>query len=624
MRLEQLGTWKRTHNCGELRGSDTGAEVVLMGWVHRRRNLGGLLFVDLRDRFGLTQVVFRPDDDAELHGLAGELGAEFVIAVRGLVSARPDGTVNADLSTGEVEVIAREMRVLNSSLTPPFVLEEPIKASDELRLEYRYLDLRRPCMQDIVLARHRAAQATRSFLTGQGFLEIETPLLAKKTPEGARDFIVPSRYHPGKVYALPQSPQLYKQILMVSGCDRYFQIARCLRDEELRADRQPEHTQIDFEMSFVSEDDVFTVAEGLMQSIWRDVRGVELTLPFPRLSYREAMLRYGSDKPDVRFSMEIVDLTEIVRASEFRVFSATVGEGGVVRCLNAPGCAGWSRKDIDNKEALAKKWKAKGLAWAKVADGHLTGGVSKFLSEAEATSIIEATRAEDGDLLLFVADREQTVCRVLGNLRLVLRDELSLIDPSEFAFIWVTDFPLFAWNEDAGAWEAEHHMFSMPCEEDLEYLETDPGLVHGRLYDLVCNGFELASGSIRIHRRDIQERVMKVVGMSPEDADRRFGFLLKAFEYGAPPHGGLAPGLDRIVMLLTDQDGIRDTIAFPKTYSGLSLMDGAPSEIEPEVFDELGIRLAVPRAGSDADGVRASGPADTAGVATEEPEAGDG
>jgi aspartyl-tRNA synthetase len=595
MKLEQLGNLKRTHNCGALRKGDADGEVVLMGWVHRRRDLGGLLFVDLRDRFGTTQVVFRPDDDAELHGLAGELGSEFVIAVRGLVSERPDGTVNADMPTGEVEVIAREMRVLNSSLTPPFVLEEPIKASDELRLEYRYLDLRRPCMQEIVLARHRAAQATRSFLTGQGFLEIETPLLAKKTPEGARDFVVPSRIHPGKVYALPQSPQLYKQILMVGGCDRYFQIARCLRDEDLRSDRQPEHTQIDFEMSFVSEDDVFGVAEGLMQSIWREVIGVELVTPFPRLSYREAMLRYGSDKPDVRFGTEIVDLTEIVRGSEFKVFSSTVEGGGVVRCLNAPGCANWSRKDIDTKEALAKKWKAKGLAWAKVADGQLTGGVSKFLSETEAASIAEAAGARDGDLLLFVADREQTVCRVLGNLRLVLRDELSLVDPSEFAFTWVTDFPLFAWNEELGAWEAEHHMFSMPCEEDLDYLETDPGRVHGRLYDLVCNGFELASGSIRIHRRDIQERVMKVVGMSAEDADRRFGFLLRALEYGAPPHGGLAPGLDRIVMLLTGQDGIRDTIAFPKTYSGLSLMDGAPSDVEPEVLEELGIRLATPR-----------------------------
>jgi aspartyl-tRNA synthetase len=591
MKLEPMGNLKRTHTCGALRKSDAGSETVLMGWVHHRRDLGGLFFIDLRDRHGTTQIVFRPDDDSELHSRAGELGAEYVIAVRGEVSERPEGTVNADLPTGEVEVIAREMFVLNASLTPPFVLEEPVKASDELRLEYRYLDLRRPHMQRILHARHVACQATREYLTSRGFLEIETPLLAKKTPEGARDFVVPSRVNPGKVYALPQSPQLYKQILMVSGCDRYFQIARCLRDEDLRADRQPEHTQIDFEMSFVTEDDVFTVAEGLMQSIWREVRGDEIETPFPRLSYREAMLRYGNDKPDVRFGMEIVDVTDIVRESEFKVFSSTIAGGGVVRCLNASGCAGWSRKDIDTKEALAKKWKAKGLAWAKVQDGHLTGGISKFLSEGEATSIMEKAGAEDGDLLLFVADKGSTVCRVLGNLRLVLRDELGLVDPEKFGFTWVTDFPLFAWNEDTESWEAEHHMFSMPRDEDLEYLETDPGRVHGRLYDLVCNGFELASGSIRIHRRDIQERVMKVVGMSAEDADRRFGFLLKAFEYGAPPHGGLAPGMDRIVMLLTGEDGIRDTIAFPKSYSGLSLMDGSPSAIESEVLDELGIRL---------------------------------
>jgi len=601
MRLEQLGDLKRTHNCGALRKGDAGSDVVLMGWAHRRRDLGGLLFIDLRDRFGMTQVVFRPDDDSELHARAGELGAEYVIAVRGKVGERPEGTVNPDLPTGEVEVVARELRVLNASKTPPFVLEEPVKASDELRLEYRYLDLRRPRMQELIHARHTATRATREYLASVGFLEIETPLLAKKTPEGARDFVVPSRYHPGKVYALPQSPQLYKQILMVSGCDRYFQIARCLRDEELRADRQPEHTQIDFEMSFVSEDDVFGVAEGLMQAIWREVRGDELTVPFPRLSYHEAMLRFGSDKPDVRFGMEIVDLTDIVRESEFKVFSSTVDGGGVVRCLNAAGCGGWSRKDIDTKEELAKKWKAKGLAWAKVQDGHLTGGISKFMSEGEATSIMEKARTVDGDLLLFVADKAATVCRVLGNLRLVLRDELGLVDPNEFGFTWVTEFPLFAWNEDAGSWEAEHHMFTMPRDEDLEYLETDPGRVLGRLYDLVCNGFELASGSIRIHRRDIQERVMKVVGMSAEDADRRFGFLLKAFEYGAPPHGGLAPGLDRIVMLLTGEEGIRDTIAFPKTYSGLSLMDGAPSNIEPEVLAELGISLveSPPRDESD-------------------------
>lgn len=593
-----MGHEKRTHTCGELRAADAGATTLLMGWVHRRRNLGGLLFIDLRDRFGTTQVVFRPDDDPELHGLAGDLGAEYVISVKGEVSLRPDGTTNSDMPTGEVEVIAGEMTVLNSSLTPPFVLEEPVKASDELRLEYRYLDLRRPHMQRLMESRHVAAQATRSYLSSQGFLEIETPLLAKKTPEGARDFVVPSRVSPGKVYALPQSPQLYKQILMVGGCDRYFQIARCLRDEDLRADRQPEHTQIDFEMSFVDEDDVFGVAEGLMQTIWREVRGEELAIPFQRLSYSDAMSRYGSDKPDVRFGTEIVELTEVLAATGFKVFRGVIDGGGVVRCINASGCAGWSRKDIDGKEGLAKKWGAKGLAWAKAEAGGLTGGISKFFSDDEVAGIISAADVSDGDLLLFVADKPATAARVLGNLRLVLRDELDLVSPGDFAFAWVTEFPLFAWNDETGSWEAEHHMFSMPREEDLDSLETDPGGVLGRLYDLVCNGFEIASGSIRIHRRDIQERVMNVVGISKEDADRRFGFLLKALEYGAPPHGGLAPGLDRIAMLLTGEDGIRDTIAFPKTYRGLSLMDGSPSEVEAEVMNELHLQFV----GLDEDG----------------------
>jgi len=590
--LEPMGDLTRTHTAGELRKPDAGSDVVLMGWVHRRRNLGGLLFIDLRDRYGATQIVFRPDDDLELFERASGLGAEDVIAVVGKAGERPEGTANPDIPTGEVEVVVREMRVLNSSKTPPFVLEEPVKASDELRLEYRYLDLRRPHMQRLIEARHVAAQTTRRYLTEQGFLEIETPMLAKKTPEGARDFVVPSRVHPGKVYALPQSPQLYKQILMVSGCDRYFQLARCLRDEDLRKDRQPEHTQIDLEMSFVSEDDVFAVAEGLMKELWREVRGTEVETPFPRLTYREAMDRYGSDKPDIRFAVEIADVSDIVKDSDFRVFSGTIESGGVVKCLAVPGCSTWSRSEIDKKEAVAKKHGAKGLAWAKVESCGLSGGISKFLSDDESREILARTEASEGDILLFAADRWKRAVTVLGALRNLVAEELELVtDADEFRFLWVTEFPLFAWNEDVEAWEAEHHMFSMPRTEDLEYLETDPARVHGRLYDLVLNGFEIASGSIRIHRRDIQERVMAVVGITPEDADRRFGFLLKALEYGAPPHCGLAPGLDRIVMLLTGEDSIRDTIAFPKTYSGLSLLDGSPSPLEDDVLKELHIEF---------------------------------
>jgi aspartyl-tRNA synthetase len=552
--------------------------------------LGGLYFVDLRDRYGTTQVVFRTED-SEVLEKAGELSAEYVVAVRGDVAERPEGMFNTDLPTGGIEVAAHELRILNASEVPPFVLEDPVQAGDELRLEYRYLDLRRPHMQRLLEARHKAAHATRNYLSSRGFLEVETPMLAKKTPEGARDFVVPSRVHPGKVYALPQSPQLYKQILMVAGCDRYFQIARCLRDEDLRADRQPEHTQIDFEMSFASEEDVFDVAEGLMQAIWREVRGDDIETPFPRLTYQEAMDRFGSDKPDLRFGMEIIDVSDVLRETEFKVFSSTIEGGGVVRCLNAERCGDWSRSEVDKKEALAKKWGAKGLARAKVGGGTLDGGIAKFLSDDEKRTVVQRVGAGDGDLLLFVADRAKVAAEVLGRLRLDLRDHLGLVSPDTFAFAWVVDFPLFAWNEDEERWEAEHHMFTMPKEEHLDLLETDPGKVLGRLYDMVANGFELASGSIRVHRRDIQERVMNVVGITPDEAERRFGFLLKAFDYGAPPHGGLAPGLDRIVMLLTGEDGIRDTIAFPKSYKGLSLMDGSPSEAEDAVLDEIGIRF---------------------------------
>ena len=556
-----------------------------MGWVHRRRDLGGLFFIDLRDRHGTTQVVFRPDDNQELHARAGELGAEYVIAVRGEVSARPEGTTNPDLPTGEVELMARELLVLNASLTPPFVLEEPLKATDELRLEYRYLDLRRPHMQRLIEARHLTAQTTRAYLTEQGFIEIETPLLAKKTPEGARDFIVPSRIQPGKVYALPQSPQLYKQILMVGGCDRYFQIARCLRDEDLRADRQLEHTQIDFEMSFVTEDDVFGVAEGLMQSIWRAVRGDELTVPFPRLAYRDAMLRYGSDKPDVRFGMEIVDLTTVVSESEFRVFRSAIEGGGVVRCLNASGCAVWSRKDIDTKEELAKKWGAKGLAWTKVDGGELKGGISKFLSEGELEGIGTALGAEPADVLLLVADETRTVLEVLGQIRL----EVGQPDGhDELAYLFVVNFPVFERSED-GDFVALHHPFTAPV--DVREMSEDPGHAISKAYDLVLNGSELGSGSVRIHDPEVQAKVFETLGISDEDAERRFGWFLEALRYGTPPHAGFAVGVDRLVAILQNAPNIREVIPFPKTQSGADPLTGSPAQVEDGQLRELGIEV---------------------------------
>jgi aspartyl-tRNA synthetase len=588
--LESMGGWRRTHLCGELRPSEIGGEAVLMGWVHRTRDHGGVLFIDLRDHTGLTQVVFHPANlSPEALAKARAVRAEWVLAVRGRVVARPPEMVNRDLATGGVEVDATEGRVLNVSRTPPFPVDDETEVSEDLRLRFRYLDLRRFSLQQSLRLRAQVALETRKHLTGKGFVEVETPMLVRPTPEGARDYIVPSRLHPGKFYALPQSPQLYKQILMVSGMNRYFQLARCLRDEDLRADRQPEHTQIDLEMAFVTEDEVFEVIEGLMAHVFRECLGEELATPFLRLSYRDAMNRFGSDKPDLRFGLEIVDVTERAAGSGFGVFANAVAAGGVVKGLLVPGGAEKSRKDLDGLEAAARTYGAKGLAWTKVGPQGLEGGIGKHLGAG--SGLAEALAAKPGDLLLFVADGWSTAARAMGAVRSVLGEPLVAGREKEFRFLWVREFPLFEFNPDRGRWEAAHHIFSMPMEEHLPFLETDPGKVHAHLYDLVANGIELASGSIRIHRRDIQERVMKVVGVSPEEAERKFGFLLEAFQYGAPPHGGIAPGLDRLIMLMSGRKSLRDVIAFPKTARATSLMDQAPAEVDPEDLRALHIRI---------------------------------
>ena len=587
---ENLGSWTRSHQCGELRGSHSGETVTLMGWVQKSRDHGGVLFVDLRDYTGITQVVFHPDKmDEETLRRARAVRAESVLAVQGVVNLRPGEMRNTDLPTGEIEVEVSEMRILNVSLTPPFQVEDDTDVSEDLRLKYRYVDLRRPTLQNTLRIRGQVTTQVRDHLAKQSFVEVETPLMVRPTPEGARDYIVPARLHPGKFYAMPQSPQLYKQILMVSGMDKYFQIARCLRDEDLRADRQPEHTQIDMEMSFVREEDVFNLVEGLMVEVFESVLGVKVKRPFTRLTYNEAMNRYGTDKPDVRFELYLQDVGEAVANSGFQVFSKTVEEGGVVKALCVPGGAEKSRKDISNLEESAKRYGAKGLAWTKVGEGSLDGGIGKFIQDLH-DPLCRALGAEPGDLLLFVADAWDTACKSLGAVRSELGAPLVAGREKEFQFLWVREFPLFEYDGESNTWSPAHHMFTMPLEEHLEYLETDPGKVHATLYDLVLNGVELGSGSIRIHRRDIQEQVMKVVGMDLKEADRRFGFLLEAFQYGAPPHGGIALGLDRLVMLMTGRQSLRDVIAFPKTARAASLMDGAPAEVDKQELQDLHIK----------------------------------
>jgi aspartyl-tRNA synthetase len=591
MKLETLGSWERSHTCGELRSEHIGQPTVLCGWVHRSRNHGGLIFINLRDRYGITQVVFDPAQNAELTEAAKDLRSEYVIAVRGAVRNRPQGQTNPGMVTGVIEVLADEVKLLNSSAVPPFVIEDQTTASEDLRLKFRYLDLRRPALAQNIILRHNFILAVRNYLSAQNFLEIETPLLTRSTPEGARDYLVPCRVQPGKFYALPQSPQIYKQILMVAGFDKYFQIARCLRDEDLRADRQPEHTQIDIEMSFATQDQIFSLAEGMFQQVFKEVAGIDLQTPFPRLPYAEAMNRFGSDKPDMRFGLELCEIAAVAAKSEFTVFKQALENHGQVKGICVPGGGKWSRKDIDGLTELAKIYGAKGLAWAKVSGESLEGSIAKFFAGELDQELMQTMSAKDGDIMLFVADQPSVVAAALGALRIECAKRMDLIPQGKFAFAWITDFPLFHYNQEEKRWEAEHHMFSMPKEEHLEYLDSDPGKVLGQLYDLVANGSELASGSIRIHRRDIQEKVMKVLGLSPAEAAKKFGFLLEAFEYGAPPHGGIAPGVDRILAMITGGDSIRDVIAFPKTTSGSGLMEGSPSEVDQRQLKDLHIKL---------------------------------
>ncbi|WP_052078723.1 aspartate--tRNA ligase [Spirochaeta lutea] len=581
---------KRTVTCGQLRTEDAGKQVVLNGWVHRHRDHGGVIFINLRDRYGITQVVVDEHAAPQLRETAEELKFEYCIAVTGTVQARPDSMVNSEMNTGGIEVIAEHITILSRCATLPFMIDEKAQTNEDLRLKYRYLDLRTGSMQKKISLRSQVMFRTREYLTNQGFLEIETPTMIRSTPEGARDFLVPSRISKGRFYALPQSPQLFKQILMVSGFDKYFQLAHCFRDEDPRGDRQPEHTQIDMEMSFVDQEDVFALVEGLMAHIFKNTMGLDLPLPFQRLPYEEAMDRFGSDKPDLRFDLEMKDAAFMGQDTDFKVFSGVLERGGAIRALVVPGKAEYSRKQISDLEDVAKTYHAKGLAWLKVTDDGLDGGIAKFFT-SKASEIRSKLGAQSGDLVLFVADKKTVANTALGAVRTRLGKDLGLAEQGSFRFAWIVDFPLFEWNEDEEKWDAAHHMFTMPQAQYLETMESDPGSVKGNLYDLVCNGYELASGSIRIHDPQLQQRIFNIVGFPEEEAKQRFGFLLDAFQYGAPPHGGIAPGLDRLLMIMTGESTIREVMAFPKNSAGLSPMDESPSPVEPGQLQELGLQF---------------------------------
>ena len=580
----------RSARCAEIGKEAIGQEVTLMGWVQKNRNKGGIIFVDLRDRSGVMQLIFENGSiDEEGFEKAGKLRSEYVIAATGTVEAR-SGAVNENLATGEIEIRVHSLRILSEADTPPFPIEEDSKTKEELRLKHRYLDLRRPDLQKNLKMRSQTAALVREYFIGEGFLEIETPMLTKSTPEGARDYLVPSRVHPGTFYALPQSPQIFKQLLMCSGCDRYFQIARCFRDEDLRADRQPEFTQIDLEMSFVDVDDVIDVNERLLAKLFREMLGVEVSLPIARMTWQEAMDRFGSDKPDLRFGMELQDVTEVVKGCGFAVFQSAIEQGGSVRGINAKGLGGMSRKKIDKLVDFAKDFGARGLAWAAVGeDGSIKSSFAKFMSEEEMGRLVEAMSGQPKDLLLFAADKNKVVYDVLGNLRLELARQQELLDKREYKFVWITEFPLLEWSEEENRYTAMHHPFTMPMEEDLEFLDTNPGRVRAKAYDIVLNGTELGGGSVRIHQNHIQEKMFQVLGFTKEEAYEQFGFLLRAFQYGVPPHAGLAYGLDRLVMLMAGTDSIRDVIAFPTVKDASDLMAEAPSVVDDRQLEELQI-----------------------------------
>ncbi|KQC48058.1 MULTISPECIES: aspartate--tRNA ligase [Geobacillus] len=587
---------ERTYHCGEVPETAVGERVVLKGWVQKRRDLGGLIFIDLRDRTGIVQVVASPDVSAEALAAAERVRSEYVLSVEGTVVARAPETVNPNIATGRIEIQAERIEIINEAKTPPFSISDDTDAAEDVRLKYRYLDLRRPVMFQTLALRHKITKTVRDFLDSERFLEIETPMLTKSTPEGARDYLVPSRVHPGEFYALPQSPQIFKQLLMVGGVERYYQIARCFRDEDLRADRQPEFTQIDIEMSFIEQKDIMDLTERMMAAVVKAAKGIDIPRPFPRITYDEAMSRYGSDKPDIRFGLELVDVSEIVRNSAFQVFARTVKEGGQVKAINAKGAASrYSRKDIDALGEFAARYGAKGLAWLKAEGDELKGPIAKFFTDEEQAALRRALAVEDGDLLLFVADEKVIVAAALGALRLKLGKELGLIDEAKLAFLWVTDWPLLEYDEEEGRYYAAHHPFTMPVRDDIPLLETNPGAVRAQAYDLVLNGYELGGGSLRIFERDVQEKMFRALGFSEEEARRQFGFLLEAFEYGTPPHGGIALGLDRLVMLLAGRTNLRDTIAFPKTASASCLLTEAPGPVSDKQLEELHLAVVLPR-----------------------------
>ena len=594
---ESMQGLHRSHRCTEVNNTMIGNTVTVMGWVQKSRNKGGIIFVDLRDRSGILQVIFEEANcGAESFAKAEKLRSEFVVAITGEVAKR-GGAVNENLATGDIEVIAKDIRILAEADTPPFPIEENSKTKEDLRLKYRYLDLRRPDLQKNIMMRSKVTTLVRSFMADEGFIEIETPTLCKSTPEGARDYLVPSRIHPGEFYALPQSPQIYKQLLMCSGYDRYFQIARCYRDEDLRADRQPEFTQIDMELSFVDVDDVIDVNERLLAKLFKEVIGVDVQLPIQRMTYKEAMERFGSDKPDLRFGMELCDVTDVVKDCEFVVFKNAIEAGGSVRGINAEGQGAMPRKKIDALVDFAKGYGAKGLAYIAIhEDGTMKSSFAKFMKDEEMQALVEKMNGKPGDLLLFAADKSKLVYDVLGALRLEIANQLGLLKKDEYRFVWITEFPLLEWSEELGRYQAMHHPFTMPMEEDLQYIESDPGRVRAKAYDIVLNGTEIGGGSVRIHQDDIQEMMFKALGFTMERAYDQFGFLLNAFKYGVPPHAGLAYGLDRLVMLMTQEDSIRDVIAFPKVKDASCLMSEAPNTVDAKQLEELGIAIAKPEA----------------------------